>query len=279
MQLLALYRQTIRQLEETAIETASLDARLLLQAALQMDDAAWVSERQRQLTLEEQQKVQQYIARRRAREPVAHILGYKSFWRDDFAVSAEVLSPRPDSETLIAMLLDYFPDRQQPYHILDLGTGSGCLLLSLLREFPQAMGMGIDASTTALSVAETNANRLNLHARACFQHGNWMQTLQTRYDMIISNPPYIRSAAIAGLEPEVKQYEPLLALSGGDDGLEAYRQIIPALPNHLASGGIAVIELGDGQSDAVASLVNQTQCRVLEIRCDYSGIKRGIAIA
>lgn len=190
------------------------------------------------------------ISRRAAGEPVAHITGHREFWSLDLAVSPAVLIPRPDSETLIDVALRLC--NPPPARILDLGTGSGALLLACLSEWPQATGLGIDASPAALAVAAANARRTGLAARASFRAGNWGQGLAERFDLILSNPPYI--AEDEQLSDEVRQHEPASALFAGPDGLADYRRILPQLPALLAPGGLALLEIGHTQGPALLAM-------------------------
>jgi release factor glutamine methyltransferase len=267
-----------QRLVAAKIDSAAVDAKLLMAHGLSCDRAALVSQSERALSSQEREAIEVLAAQRIARMPISQILGYKDFWQDRFIVSADVLTPRPDSETLIEAMLDYRPKRDAAYDILDLGTGSGCLLLSLLREYPNALGLGIDQSAPALAIATQNAQALGLQARASFSLGHWMQTLQSRYDMVISNPPYIERAEIDTLEPEVKEHEPMAALSGGDDGLDAYRQILASLPKVLNPNGICVMEFGAGQEGAVAALATECGLKVREIKEDLAAIPRAIII-
>lgn len=214
------------------------------------------------------------LQRRLAREPMAQIMGIKGFWSLDFLVNSHTLTPRPESETLIEAALAQIPDRQAPLRILDLGTGSGCLLLTLLHELPNATGSGVDADAQALRVAEDNAGRLNMQRRATFVQGNWAQGITGTFDIVISNPPYIARSDIAALMPEVRDYEPHLALDGGADGLDAYREITAALPRLLKRNGIAGFELGAGQAQAVRTLAEAQGLIHRETCRDLAGIER-----
>ena len=194
------------------------------------------------------------LARRVAHEPMAFLVGSQGFWTLELAVSPATLIPRPDSETLIEAAMAAFPDRAAVRRVLDLGTGTGCLLLAALVEFPAAFGVGIDLVADAASLATRNAAANGLADRAAFLCGDWAGAIAGSFDLILSNPPYIETTDIAGLMPEVARFEPASALDGGADGLDAYRIIVPMLPNLLAPGGVAILELGQGQADAVAAL-------------------------
>ncbi len=215
------------------------------------------------------------LARRETHEPLAYITGHKEFWGLDFLVSPATLIPRPDTETLIEAVLE---SGQRPATLLDLGTGTGCLLLSALHEFPRAFGVGIDLNPKAAALAAQNAARLGLADRAAFLAGSWADALNARFDLILSNPPYIESAAIPGLMPDVATFEPALALDGGTEGLTAYRAIFRALPTLLAPHGLCVLELGAGQYPAVAALAAKAGFTATA-KADLSGIDRALLVS
>jgi release factor glutamine methyltransferase len=217
------------------------------------------------------------LARRLAHEPMALILGRQGFWTLDLEVSPATLIPRPDSETLVEAALAAFAGRA-PGRILDLGTGTGCLLLACLSEFPDAFGVGVDISPEAASLAARNARANGLAARAAFLGGDWADALGGRFDLVLSNPPYIVSADIAGLMPEVARYEPASALDGGADGLDAYRRLAAMLPRLLAPGGVAVLELGQGQAEDVAGLAMAAGFAAPALRADLAGIPRALVL-
>lgn len=267
-----------RNLAAAEVESPALDARLLLQHAIGCTHEELVRDDDRALTSDEMTRYEALISRRAAREPLSHIIGRRAFWKDEFIVSADVLDPRPDSECLIEALLARRPDRMMPLKILDFGTGSGCLLLSLLREYPIATGLGIDISPAALNIASGNAEALGLANRAEFRLGSWGETLQTRYDMIVSNPPYIAEHECLTLAPEVKDFEPLLALSGGADGLACYQLLLPHMARCLKPGGIAAVELGAGQDQAVAAITHRAGLNVSAVIADLAGIKRALIL-
>lgn len=216
------------------------------------------------------------VRRREAREPVARILGRRGFWTLDLQVTPDTLDPRPDSETVVEAVLARTPDRSAPLRILDLGTGSGCLLLALLSELPKASGLGIDRSPGAAAAARANARRNGLDARARFAVGDWTSALAGPFDIVVSNPPYIERGAIPGLMPEVREYDPVAALDGGLDGLEAYRAILAGLPRLLASGALVAFELGQGQDGPVGNLMRAAGLESPVVAPDLAGIGRCI---
>jgi len=214
---------------------------------------------------------QALLDRRAAHEPVALILGVAEFWSLPFAVSRDTLLPRPDSETVVQAALDACP---APTRVLDLGTGTGCLLLSVLHECPAAWGVGVDLSADAAALAQGNAATLGLAGRSAFMVGDWAAALSGQFDLVLANPPYIRRGDLPGLAPDVRYYEPARALDGGVDGLDAYRTIAAALPDLLAPGGVAVLEVGYDQADAVAALMaGRTR-----FATDLAGIRRAVLL-
>jgi release factor glutamine methyltransferase len=221
--------------------------------------------------------VQPLLGRRLAHEPLALILGRREFWSLDFAVSPATLIPRPESETLIEASAAAFASRPPPRRLLDLGTGTGCLLLAALSEFPAAFGVGVDLAPEAAALAASNAAALGMAERACFMCGDWADPLDARFDLVLCNPPYVTTSEIDGLMPEVRRYEPRRALDGGPDGLAAYRHLLPCLSRLLDSGGVAVLELGAGQAVAVTNLARQAGFGST-VRPDLAGIPRAIVL-
>jgi release factor glutamine methyltransferase len=217
------------------------------------------------------------VRRRSAREPLALITGRRGFWTLDLAVSADTLIPRPETETLIEAALA-LRGGDAPRRILDLGTGTGCLLLAALREFPGAFGIGVDLSPAAAALAARNAAAMGLADRAVFLAGDWAAPLHMRADLVLANPPYIPDDDIAGLMPEIRAHEPARALAGGRDGLNAYRAICAALPGVLAPGGVAVLELGAGQAPLVAALAKAAGLHHIGTWPDLAGIARAMAL-
>lgn len=214
-----------------------------------------------------------FVARRAAREPLAYITGRKEFWSLDFEVGPGVLIPRPESETIIEQALALFPDRGAALKILDLGMGSGCLLIALLKEYRNACGLGIDLSEQARAYAMRNVVRHGLAGRCEIRAGDWNEAPRGPYDAILSNPPYIKTADLAGLEPEVG-YEPVEALDGGPDGLAAYRALAPALARLLSPGGRALLEIGAGRAGEVGAVLAQCGLEVIKQAPDLAGIPR-----
>lgn len=219
------------------------------------------------------------VERRARREPLALIVGKREFWSLSFAVSGATLIPRPESETLIEAALAAFAERAAVRRILDLGTGTGALLLALLSEFPGAFGVGTDRVVAAAVLARANAQALGLTGRAAFLVGDWGQALGGEFELVVANPPYVEREAIGALMPEVAFYEPPSALDGGVDGLDAYRHIFPDLPRLLAPGGVAIVEIGAGAGAAVIGLAREAGLQVREVRADLSGIPRALALA
>ncbi|MDY0242824.1 MAG: peptide chain release factor N(5)-glutamine methyltransferase [Rhodospirillaceae bacterium] len=269
----ALGSATLR-LKQAGIESARLDARLLLAHALSVSTTHLFANPAASLSAEEEDRIETLLLRRLAREPMSHILGRREFWGLDFKVTPAVLDPRADTETLIEAALDLIPDRFQPLDILDLGTGSGCILLALLSELPQATGIGVDASPAALAVARENARLLSLDHRARFVEGCWGQGIEGVFDLILSNPPYIPDGAIDALEPEVARFEPRSALAGGADGLDCYRALIPDAVRLLAPNGALLLEVGQGQAGDVSALLTAAGLELFDVRDDLAGIAR-----
>ncbi len=261
-------------LEGAGIERPQLEARLLLAHALGTSQEALLGDPRRPVDMALYEPL---LARRAEHEPLALITGRREFWSLPFAVSPATLIPRADTETLLEAALALFPDRGGVASILDLGTGTGCLLLAALTEFPAAFGVGVDVALGAARLAADNARALGLAGRAAFLVGDWAASLVGRFDLILCNPPYIEAAAIPTLMPDVRQYEPASALDGGPDGLDAYRRITPTLPDLLSSIGAAVLELGEGQGAFVAGLARDAGL-AFEARADLAGIPRALVL-
>ena len=264
------------RLAEAGIESARLDARVLLRHALGRDNLLDA----RPLDDAANRRFEALLVRRAAREPIAYITGEREFWSLTFAVTPATLSPRPETETVVAAVLDNLAERTRSLRVLDLGTGSGCLLLALLTELPGATGVGVDLSEAAIRVARANARRLGLAARAAFVVGDWAAPIGERFDAIVANPPYVASGAIAGLAPEVAAFEPRIALDGGSDGLAVYRMLAPMVPGLLAREGLAAFEVGAGQAAAVAAMLGAVRARATAVATyrDLAGIERCVVV-
>jgi len=271
-----------RRLAAAGIDEPRRDARLLVCRLLGGGPELLLGHPERALSADEAARIQAAVARRAAREPVSRILGEREFWSLPFGLNAATLDPRPDSETLVEAVLAECADRAAPLKLLDLGTGTGCLLLALLSELPAASGTGIDVSAEAVEQAAGNAGRLGLAARARFRRHSWSEGLAALgdgWDVIVSNPPYIESGAIAGLEPEVAGYDPAAALDGGADGLDAYRALIPAAAAVLAPGGLVALEIGIGQAAAVEALLAAAGLAPIRRARDLAGVERCLLAA
>ena len=267
------------RLEAAGVEGARRDARLLLAAALGAGPEALLARPERLLDSAEAAHAEALIARRVAREPVARILGKREFWGLAFKVTPAVLDPRPDSETLVRAVLDRLDGRTADLDILDLGTGSGCLLLALLSELPGARGLGVDISEAALEVARENAGILGFSSRAHFRQSSWGAGLEGSWQVIVNNPPYIKETEFEGLAPEVARHDPRLALAGGPDGLDAYRALLPQAARLLAPGGLLALEVGIDQQEAVEALVKSVDLVPLGRVRDLGGIERCLVVS
>ncbi|EHH68516.1 peptide chain release factor N(5)-glutamine methyltransferase [Gluconobacter morbifer] len=271
-----LLQNAVQVLKEAEIEDARWEARLLLCWATGLDAAGlWQID---QINDVQADRFEKALERRATREPMAFITGETGFWTLDLETAPDTLIPRGDSESLIEVLLAVRPDQKVPLSILDLGTGTGCLLLAALSEYPNAWGVGVDLAPQAVDLARRNARRTGLAERCMFLAGHWGDALCGRFDVVLSNPPYIESADIAGLMPEVSRYEPVRALDGGNDGLEAYRLICKAMPTLLVSGGHVILEMGIGQMEAVSALGRCNGLHEVARRADLGGVERALVM-
>lgn len=276
----ALLAQAAARFAAAGLETPRLEARLLLGAASGVDPAQLALDPERAIAPDAAQRFESFIVRRLAHEPSAYITGRRGFWTMELETPPGVLIPRPETEGLIdAVLADIPPEeRGFAFDILDLGTGTGAILIALLTELPNAAGTGIDVSPLALETAQRNALSHGAGARAQFMRSSWFSHAPRRaFDLIVSNPPYIETAAIKGLAPEVAAFEPPLALDGGADGLGAYRAIAAGAGGFLAPGGRLFLEIGAGQGAALRDLFSFHGFTLDRARADFSGIERILA--
>ena len=271
-------RDLRRSLGEAGFETAALDARLLLLAATGISATDLITRPDTPLSAEQAETLASFTARRLAREPVARIIGEREFWGLPFRLSPETLVPRPDTETVVETALDLLPDRRAPLRIVDFGTGSGCILVALLHELPQATGLGVDLSFGALATAHANAVGNGVGSRCHFALSRWADAVAGRFDLIVSNPPYIASGVIPTLDEEVREHDPRLALDGGPDGLEPYRILLGEAERLLAPGGLLVVEIGYDQAESLTGLAGLHALEILRIAHDLSGNPRCIAM-
>ncbi|MBB5053236.1 release factor glutamine methyltransferase [Afipia massiliensis] len=273
-------RALASQLRANGIESPDLDARLLIGAALGLDHTGLATQASRLITGVEETTIISFSQRRMTHEPVARILGHKEFWGLDLRLSDATLVPRPDTETVVAAALEILQDESRAtraLRIVDIGTGSGAILLALLSELPNATGIGTDISMAALTTAELNALRLGLAGRSSFVQCDYATALSGPFDLIVSNPPYIRSAEIASLDSDVRDHDPHLALDGGADGLDAYRVITPQAAALLAPGGVLIFEVGYDQSTQVGALMRAAGLTLWSSpRADLGGTFRAV---
>ena len=253
------------------IEKPRFEARILLAHVLGIKPLDLISDPYRNCSRKQMQQFESLVNQRARRVPISHLLGRREFWSLNFRVTRDVLDPRPDSETIVAEALKRFPTKKDPLSILDIGVGSGCLLLSVLHERPQASGLGTDVSQAAIDISTLNASRLGLANRAEFECTRWVTGIKTTFDLVLCNPPYIATSKIELLEMEVRTYEPRLALDGGWDGLVAYRELIPELCKILNRKGIVIFEIGLGQAPDVISLAAECGLTTLAQPRDLSG--------
>lgn len=275
-------RAVAQALRAAAIDTPELDARLLVGHALGLGHSGLIAQSDRVLTEDESAALEQLTTRRLAHEPVARIVGRREFWGLDLEVNAATLVPRPETETLVELALtivDRGGRRDRPLLVVDLGTGTGALLLALLSELPGATGIGTDCSGAALAVARSNARRCGHADRALFAVCDYGSALQAPFDLVVSNPPYIPTAQIAALDADVRDYDPPGALDGGADGLDAYRAIAADARRLLGSTGTLVVELGAGQEPDVAALFERAGLKIAgPARADLADIPRALEI-
>ena len=265
------------RLQAAGVDGPVIDARLLVEAAAGASRTDIIADPRRVLTEEQAATLESFIARRERREPVSHILGRKGFWKIMLQVTADVLTPRPDTETLVELVLRDLPEAKA-FSVLDLGVGSGAIILAILAERPAGKGLGVDVSDEALAVARENAANLGLAGRVALLRGDWTRGLgDASFDLVVANPPYVRSAEIAGLAPEVRDHEPRLALDGGPDGLDAYRELAPEILRVLKPGCPFAVEIGFDQSTEVEALFKAAGAEAVATHKDLANRDRVVA--
>jgi release factor glutamine methyltransferase len=259
------------------VESPTIDARLLLEAAGPVNRADILSDPHRALEPDAEARLEDFVSRRERREPVSQILGRKGFWTLMLSVSPGVLTPRPETETILDVVLPAFPP-ERAFSVLDLGVGSGAILLSILAERPKAKGLGVDVSEEALAIARDNAAQLGLERRTALLRSDWTAGLaEASFDLVVANPPYIPTADIETLEPEVRNHEPRLALDGGADGLDAYRLLAPEIIRVLRPGGMFAVEIGIGQAADVTALFQSAGAEAVAVHNDLATHPRVVA--
>jgi len=275
----AAQRACVAPLKDADIDEPVMEARLLVGFVLGGGPERVLADRDERLTAEQASALRAALTQRCQRVPMAQIIGVREFWSLPFKVTSATLTPRPDTETLVEGLLHHVSE--PPARILDLGTGTGCILLALLNEWPDAKGVGVDASADALAVASENGEILGLSSRVRFVQADWNQEQWTHvlggpFDVVVSNPPYIPALDIEALEDDVRTHEPRRALDGGDDGLEAYHAIISQLNALMAVDGVVGFEVGIDQADDVAAMILEAGIKLLEKRADLGGVVRTV---
>lgn len=272
----AALRRAAERLAAAGIEDAREEARRLLAAAGPLSSAQLITGLDDVQPGDEAERFAAFVDRRAAREPLSHILGTVGFWTLELEVSPDVLTPRPDTETIVEAALEAVSDRSAPLRLLDIGTGSGAIVLALLSELPNATGVATDISPAALAVARRNAERNGLRDRISFKQTSWADGVEGPFDLVVSNPPYIASAVIETLEPEVKDHEPRLALDGGPDGLAPYPHLLAEAKRLLRPRGMAVFEIGFDQGAAALALAREAGVVDAGLRQDLAGRDRAL---
>jgi release factor glutamine methyltransferase len=258
------------------LDIVSLDVVILLSHSLSCSKEEIIFNPNFELNLQQQKNFFELIERRKKREPIAQIIGRKEFFGEDFLVNKYVLTPRPDSETLIELILKNFPDRNQKLEILEVGVGSGCLIITLLKYYPNWLGIGLDISQNAINICQNNIKKHFISKRLQLVKSDLFSALNNHqeFDLIISNPPYIEKGEIENLSPEVKIYEPIIALDGGEDGLDFYRRIAFSAAKFLKDNGRIILEIGYGQKERVIEIFNKKNLIFINSKSDLSGIER-----
>ena len=272
-----LYKTLRQNLRSAGIPNADRDARLIINNHTQFEWADIMARGDERIAANLLTLIEADAERRLAGEPVSRIYGERSFWGLDFKICDDTLDPRPDTETIIDAALNHFQG-QPPASILDLGTGSGCIIIALLSEWKQARGLAVDLSLNVIKTAQGNAKHNNVDERLMFYCGSWGRAVNKKFDLIVSNPPYIPNQVIPNLSREVRNHDPILALDGGPDGLTAYRGILTEMPRLLKDDGIALLEIGYNQQSDVVRLVGESGFSVKGVHHDLSGQPRVVEI-
>lgn len=275
----SLYDDMIARLKGAGVDMPDLDARFIIEERTPYDWSDIIARPDSSVTQTQHDEIIADINARIAGKPLSRIYGCREFWGLEFLISEDTLDPRPDSELIIDVALKHFPDRGRPLEILDLGTGSGCLLISLLSEFKNARGWGVDLSAGAVKCAEENAHKNHVAARAQFSCGSWLNGINKKFDLIVSNPPYISNQVIPTLSKEVRNHDPILALDGGDDGLDPYKELFPQLKNVLNPDGAALFEIGYDQEKDVMRLAEDAGFAQRTVHFDLAGNPRVVDIS
>ena len=258
------------RLKENGIKESAGEARQLISLATGLTREKIIGYPERRLRQSEIQKLKNFLKLRCDRKPMSQIVGLREFWSMNFFIDEDVLDPRPDSETLVETVLDYFPNKNTRLKILDLGTGSGCLLLSLLKEFSNAYGVGTDINRKSCLVAIENSRRFKLLSRSSFLVCDWCESLDTKFDIILANPPYLTDKEMQNLEPEIFNFEPHGALSGGVDGLDSYKNLIPQVRKFFSRESIFFLEIAPGLSPQIKTILGKNELKVLAMKKDLS---------
>ncbi len=274
----ALVRAAAERLGAAGLDDAADEARRLLLAVSDLSPARLLTEMTQPMPSEERERFDALVTRREQREPLSHILGVQPFWTLELKVTRDVLTPRADTETVIEAALAAFPDRSTPLRILDIATGSGAIILALLSEFQNASGLATDLSEAALKVAAENAARTGLSDRVRFQSGNWADGVSDAFDLVVSNPPYIATDVLETLEPEVRVFEPRLALDGGVTGFGPYPHLFAEAARLLKPGGLALFEIGYDQGAMARQAAREAGAQEVSILKDLAGNDRVVSL-
>ena len=274
MKILELFNNSVKLLDDVGIKTSKLDIKILLAHLLNIDSKELILHFNEDAKQEFINNFNKLLSRRINREPIANILNKKLFWDYSFFVDQNVLTPRNDSETLIEAVLSHYKNKDQELKILDLGTGSGCLILTLLKIYKNANGIGIDINEKSLQIAKKNAKLLEIDDRISFIKNNWNDNINDKFDIIISNPPDIPTKEINALEPEVNKFNPLLALDGGNDGLDCYKYLSKSLQKNIKNSTKIFLEIGKGQENDINDIFSANNYKLLNMYKDLSGVNR-----